>query len=231
MINAIAVDDEPLALTVLEVFCGKVSDIKLEKVFTDPKEALKHLRKFPVDLIFLDIKMPAMTGFDLQKNISQESMIIFTTAYTEYAAQSYELNTIDYLVKPFEFSRFEKAVKRAKDYYRYIRQSDQIEKDHFYVRADYSLHKIAFNNLHFIEGLDSYVKIHLYEGKTILARVSMKAILEKLPPTHFVRVHRSFIVPVARITAIRNKTIYLDKTEIPIGSNYSHIIDQLSGSR
>ena len=125
MINAIAIDDEPLALTVIQSLCNRNENINLQKIFTQPNEAIKHLRKFPADLIFCDIQMPAMTGINLVKSLQQNTMVIFTTAFSEYAVTSYELNAIDYLLKPINQRRFNQAITKAQDYFDYINKKQQ----------------------------------------------------------------------------------------------------------
>src|ERR1700712_1222443 len=122
MIKAIAIDDEPPALKVIENFCGRSENMQLEKTFTMPAEALKHLRKFPVDLLFLDIQMPSINGIDFYKTVKQDTMVIFTTAYSEYAVEGFNVSAVDYLLKPFTFKRFQQAVAKALDYYQYKMQ-------------------------------------------------------------------------------------------------------------
>jgi DNA-binding LytR/AlgR family response regulator len=220
MITAIALDDEPPALKVVESFCGQVGFIDLVKTFTSPEEALKHLNKFPVDLLFLDIRMPSVTGFEFRKRVPHDMMVIFTTAYSEYAVEGFNVNAVDYLLKPFTFARFLQAVSKANDFYKFIHQHESATQQYIFIRADYSLVKIMLQDILFIEGLDDYLKIQFADRKPVVARMTMKAILEKLPPNDFVRVHRSFIVPLARIEKVRNRMIYIGKNEIPIGNSY-----------
>lgn len=220
MINAIAIDDEPLALEVIRNFCSRIDFINLQKTFTQPSEALKHLKKFPVDLLFLDIQMPSISGIELYKIVRQDTLVIFTTAFSEYAVVSYDLSAIDYLLKPFEEERFKQAVNKANEYFTYLNQKDNRLQQYLFIRADYSLLKIALSDILFIEGLDDYLKIHLQNHKPVVARMTMKAMLEKLSPREFIRVHRSFIVPFHRIETVRNKVIHLNGEEIPIGSSY-----------
>ena len=220
MIKAIAIDDEPLGLKVIEHFCGQTDFIQLEKTFTKPTEALKHIRKFPVDLLFLDIQMPSLTGIDLYKAVQQDCMVIFTTAHSQYAVESYNLNAIDYLLKPYTFERFQQAVNKAKEYYHYVHQNQQTRPQHFFIRADYSLLKINLADVLFIESLDDYIKIHQVNQKPVVARMTMKAMLEKLPATDFIRVHRSFIVPIKRVESLRNKTLQVADKKIPVGNSY-----------
>lgn len=218
MMKAIAVDDEPLALNVIEHFCNQAGDIDLKITFTSPNDALKHLEKFPTDLLFLDINMPSLNGIELYKAIKQDTMVIFTTAYSEYAVQSYELSAIDYLLKPFTQDRFEQAVAKAREYFQYIHK--QTPSSYLFIRADYSLVKINIADILYIEGLDDYIKVHMQNQKTIVARMTMKGMMEKLPPTEFYRVHRSYIIPLKRIEQVRNKMIKIGDTEIPIGNSY-----------
>lgn len=219
MIKAIAVDDEPPALKVIENFCAKVDSVELVKTFNKPTEALAHLKKFPVDLIFLDIQMPSMTGLEFHKAIEQNTMVIFTTAYSEYAVEGFNLQAIDYLLKPYTFERFQQAVEKAKEFYSYQYQKENTQS-YLFIRADYSLVKVNIAEILYIEGLDDYLKIHLPGKKPVVARMTMKAIIEKLPANEFIRVHRSFIVPVSKIESIRNKVIQLSGVEIPIGTSY-----------
>jgi DNA-binding LytR/AlgR family response regulator len=220
MIKAIAVDDEPPALTLIENFSGKTEFIRLERTFTSPTEAMKYIRKFPVDLLFLDIQMPSLTGIDFYKQLDREIMVIFTTAHSSYAVEGFNLSAIDYLLKPFTFERFMQAVNKAQEYYQFTHQTDKTEQKYIFIRADYKLVKIAVAEILFIEGLDDYLKIHLMNDKTIVARMTMKAMLEKLPAKEFIRVHRSFIVPFRRIENVRGKMITVAGEEVPIGSSY-----------
>lgn len=223
MIKAIAVDDELPALKVIENFCGKVDYLELDKTFNKPNEALKHINKFPVDLLFLDINMPALKGTDLYRNIKQKTMVIFTTAYSEYAVEGFDLNAIDYLLKPFTYERFLQAVNKANDYFNFINSGNKNVDQFIYIRADYSLVKINTTDILFIEGLDDYLKIHLQDQKSVVARMTMKAMTEKLPQNNFIRVHRSFIVSFNRIENVRNKIISIAGEEIPVGSSYEEV--------
>ena len=220
MIKAIAIDDEPPALRLIENFCSRTEYISLEKTFTMPAEALKHLRKFPADLVFLDIQMPSVNGLDFYKSIRQDTMVIFTTAYSEYAVEGFNLSAVDYLLKPFTFKRFQQAVAKSMDYYNYKKQGSSEASRYIFIRADYSLLKIALADIIYIEGLDDYLKIHLAGSNPIVARMTMKTMIEKLPGRDFIRVHRSYIIPFNRIESYRNKTILVAGEEIPTGSSY-----------
>jgi len=220
MIKAIAIDDELPALRVIEHFCSKVDFIELEKTFNKPAEALKHIRKYPVDLLFLDINMPSLTGIELYKSVTQNTMAIFTTAYSEYAVEGFNLNAVDYLLKPFTRERFEQAVNKARTFYNMHHPQENTQEEFLFIRADYSLVKIPVADILYIEGLDDYLKIHIAGQKPVVARMTMKTMQEKLNPKDFIRVHRSFIVAFRKIEMVRNKLITIAGAEIPIGSSY-----------
>jgi DNA-binding LytR/AlgR family response regulator len=219
VINCIAIDDEPLALEIIETFCQKIPFLKLNKTFTDTAEAAKHLRKFPTELLFLDIQMPDMNGIDFCKLHANDKMVIFTTAFSEYAVEGFTLNALDYLLKPIEFSRFTQAVNKAQDYYNYLHHSSQHEQQNLFVRSEYNLVKIPLADIIYIETLDDYLKIHVTERKPVLTKMNLKNIMGKLP-ADFLRVHRSFVVPMKRITSVRGKTVHLNEKEIPIGIKF-----------
>lgn len=218
MLKAIALDDEPLALEVLQSFCNQTDMVDLQKTFTKSEDAFKHLRKYPVDLLFLDINMPSISGIDFYKKLSHKTMVIFTTAYSEFAVEGFTLSATDYILKPFTFSRFQQAVEKA--YSQWKLQNQNPEQQYLFIRADYSLIKILFSDILFIEGLDDYLKIHIQNQKTVVARMTLKVILEKLPVSEFMRVHRSFIVPVSKIEKVRNKIVYINQEEIPVSASY-----------
>jgi DNA-binding LytR/AlgR family response regulator len=223
MIRAIALDDEEPALRVIDALCQKTEgQIRLEKTFTQPVEAIKYLKKFPVDLIFLDINMPGISGVEFAKQLDPGIMIVFSTAYSEYAVEGFNLQAIDYLMKPIAYDRFLQAVNKAKQ--QMENQLVSNEKPYLSVRANYSLLRIYNENILYIEGMDDYLKIHVKDQRPIVVRMTMKSVEEKLPSKEFVRVHRSFIVPLSRIDKIRNKIIHLQDVEIPIGNKYEEII-------
>ncbi|HWK03963.1 MAG TPA: LytTR family DNA-binding domain-containing protein [Puia sp.] len=220
MIKAIALDDELPALKIIENFCAKADLIRLEKTFVRPTEALQYVHQFPVDLLFLDINMPSLTGIEFYKAIKTDTMVIFTTAYSEYAVEGFNLKAVDYLLKPFTFERFLQAVHQAAEYFEHRQLKDTLPSEYLFLRADYSLIKVAIAHIRFIEGMDDYLKIHLQDKPPVMVRMTMKAILSQLPARQFIRVHRSYIIAWNRIANIRNKTIYLEEKEIPIGVSY-----------
>lgn len=220
MLRAIAIDDEPLPLEILQAYCNQSGFVALEKTFTKTTEAQKYLRRFPVDLLFLDIQMPQLSGIEFYKSLEQNVMLIFTTAHSQYAIDGFNLNAVDYLLKPFSYDRFVLAVNKAKDYFDYLKASESVQNKYIYVRSDYSLIQIAFTDILYIESFADYLDIQLINGKKITTRMPIKTISEKLPPQDFMRVHRSYIIPLNRIQKVRKKIIYIPEKEIPIGTSY-----------
>ena len=220
MIKCIAIDDEPLALELVETFCQTIPYLHLEKTFTQTSAAQKHLRKFPVDLIFLDIQMPDINGIEFFKSIKQESMVIFTTAHAQYAVESYTLNAVDYLLKPLQQNRFVQACDKAKDFYDYLNNKKSDSPNFLYIRSEYALKKIPFADILYLETMDDYIKIHQLGKKPVLTLMSMKKMMERLPQTEFIRVHRSYIVPLSRIESVRGKSVSLGVIDLPIGASF-----------
>lgn len=218
MISAIAIDDELPALKIVEKFCNDSGKIDLLQKFNKPNEAIEYLKNNSVDLLFLDINMPSITGLDLYKELSNPPAVIFTTAYSEYAIEGFHLNAIDYLLKPFTYERFTISIQKA---IILLKSKNPIsENSHLSIRADYALHKIPFDSIIYLEGYDDYVKIHIADQKTIVARVTMKSIMEKLDEQKFIRVHRSYIVAIDKIQSIKNKKVIVAGNEIPISNSY-----------
>ncbi|MCW3082988.1 MAG: two component transcriptional regulator, LytTR family [Bacteroidetes bacterium] len=227
-INAIAIDDEPMATRIIENFCSDIEFIQLEKSFNDPKAGLKYLKKYPVDLVFLDIDMPGMSGLELCKQIRQEAMIVFITSHRDLAVEGFNLDAVDYVTKPFQFERFEKAAKKAYDFLSFRTERPNAESEKYmYLRADYKLHKITISEIVYVEGLDDYVKVHIENQKTLVVRITMKKLLEKLPPNEFIRVHKSFIIAVNRINWIKTGSVSVGGQELPLGQNYAKAVTEV----
>ena len=220
MIKAIAIDDEPLALDVITSLVGNLNFIDLKRTFTQGSSAIRYLKQFPVDLLFLDIQMPDTDGIELIKSIDQEIMVIFTTAFSEYAVRGFELNAIDYLLKPIKQKRFEQSCLKALDFYDFKKQKKSKENNFIYVRSQYSLIKIPLSDILFFETMDDYIKIHRTNTKPILTLLSMRKLLQLLPEKKFIRVHRSFAVSIEKIQAVRAKTVIIEDHQLPIGITY-----------
>ncbi len=224
MIKAIALDDEPLALEIIDSFCEQSDKVQLVKTFLKPNDAVKYIENFPVDLLFLDIQMPSISGIDFFRNLNRDVMVIFTTAYTEYAIEGFNLNAIDYLLKPFTYERFQQATTKAQEYYNFITNAGNVKQPFIYIRADYSLLKIDIQDIIYIEGLNDYLRIHLRNQKPVVARMTLKALIEKLPANDFLRVHRSYIVSLTSILKIAAKMIHIKVNDsavpLQIGKSY-----------
>lgn len=222
MIKAIAVDDEPLALMVIENYCARNEHVELVKTFSNLKDAQKYMNQFQIDLLFLDIQISRSNGMDFYKGLEHKVPVIFTTAFSEYAIEGFNVAALDYLLKPIEYERFDEAIQKA---VLIIVDKKLAEDQNFLtIRADYKLNKIPYDEILYLEGLDDYVKIHLNDGKKITARISMKGIQEKLPDHLFLRVHRSYIVPLNKIKSFQNKVLSLGEIEIPVGDTYKSIV-------
>ena len=220
MIKAIAIDDEPLALNVIKSLTGNLDLIELKRTFTQGSSAIRYLKQFPVDLLFIDIQMPDKDGIELIKSIDQEIMVIFTTAFSEYAVRGFELNAIDYLLKPIKQKRFDQACLKAIEFYDFKKQKKTSENNFIYVRSEYSLIKILLSDILFFETMDDYIKIHRINAKATLTLLSMKKLLQMLPKEKFIRIHRSYTVQIEKIQSVRSKTVIIQNHKLPIGVTY-----------
>ena len=192
----------------------------MKGTFTDPFEAGKLLETTPVDLLFLDIQMPDINGIEFSRNIAQKNIsVIFTTAFSEYAAEGFNVDAIDYLLKPIEYDRFLKSVYKAKEYIDYI-SSRELQEGYIFVKSDYQMVKINLKDIIYIEGLDDYIKIYL-PNRSVLTLMTLKTITQKLPAKEFFRVHRSFIIPISKIENVSKSKVKIADKEIPIGISYS----------
>ncbi len=233
MIKCIIIDDEPLAIGIIDSYCEDVGGLHVIGSFTNPLDATNILSKEKIDLVFLDIEMPQINGIDFLKTIDQKPLFIFTTAYPQYAIDGFELNAVDYLVKPIRFARFVKAINRAKELFELrnisktkvsnvISAAGSIASpDEFiFVKSEYDNVKIKLEDIRYIQGLKDYLKIHTRGGKPILTLMSFKSIESKLPTSNFLRVHRSFIVNVNCIDSIQRSKIVIEGIRIPLGDSY-----------
>jgi two-component system, LytTR family, response regulator len=227
-IRCIAVDDEPLALDIIESYVSKLPFLKLVKTCSSATEAMQVLQEEQVDLMFLDIEMPELTGIQLLNILKHQPLIIFTTAYPDYALEGFNQDAVDYLLKPIPFDRFLKAVTKAQErLQRNGKTSEaapaaaQLPADHdfMFVKADYKTVRVDFRDILWIEGLKDYIIIQTKDQK-IITLLSMNKAMEKLPDSKFMRVHRSFIVALQKIDSIEKSRIRIGTKEIPIGEVY-----------
>ena len=231
MINVIIVDDEPLAQDVLETYIEKMPDLNLVLKCNNALEANEALKNHDIDLMFLDIQMPQLTGIDFLRTLNNPPIAILTTAYDNYAVEGFELNALDYLLKPISFDRFVKAANKAIDQINLKRAGSaaptataDTEDDFIFVKADKKLVKINFADIIYIEGLKDYVIIRLDGGKRVITLQTMKSLETKLPSKYFKRIHRSYIVGIDQIEAVVGNMIEVtekgQKKHLPIGKNY-----------
>lgn len=218
-LKCVTIDDEPLALQVLQQFILQLPELQLVKSFTDAVDGAAFLEATPVDLLFVDINMPDIRGTDLVKRLARPPMVIFTTAYRNYAVEGFELNAVDYLVKPVEFSRFERSVQKAVELHSLKHQ--RTAETYFVVRSEYNLVRINVADIDYIESVEDYLKVHTSKGKPVMTLMTMKAATDKLPASQFVRIHRSYIVPMAKIKSYLNRKVTLQSgTELPVSNSY-----------
>jgi DNA-binding LytR/AlgR family response regulator len=233
MINCIAIDDEPLALELLEDNISKLPFLKLVGSYDSALEAMKAIEEKKPDLIFLDIQMPGLTGLQFIQSLTIKPMIILVTAYEKYALEGFNLEVTDYLVKPVSLDRFIKACNKAKELYDLKNIQPTATKSqpgYFFVNVEYSLVKVTVDDIVYIEGLKDYIKIHLNStSKPVITRMPMKTIEEQLPAEKFIRIHKSYIVSVAFITAIRKTSLFINTIELPVSDNYRDAITAITG--
>ncbi len=235
MIRCIAIDDEPLALELLEDNISKVPYLQLVAKCDNALEAINVLQENTVDLIFLDIQMPGLTGLQFIKSITQRPMFILITAYEKYALDGFNLDVLDYLVKPVSLDRFIKACNKAQELYKLKISNKEpgninTPQDYIFVNVDYSLLKVVFADIIFIEGLKDYIKIQLKStSKPVITRMSMKSVEESLPASQFIRVHKSYIVSLASVTAVRKNSVFIGTMEIPVSDSYPDALTIITG--
>jgi DNA-binding LytR/AlgR family response regulator len=232
MLRCLAIDDEPLALELLEDNIKQVPFLQLTGKCSNPMEAMKMLQEQTVDLIFLDIQMPGLTGLQFIQSLTQKPMIILVTAYEKFALQGFNLDVVDYLVKPVPLDRFIKACNKAWELHglrtKQAGSTESTAPDYFFVNVDYSLLKVELADIQWIEGLKDYIKINLKSSsKPVITRMSMKALEDQLPPSKFIRIHKSYIVSIASITSIRKNSVFIGPAEFPVGDNYKDALSIL----
>lgn len=224
------VDDEPLALSLLESYVSKTPFLQLTGKYSSAVQAMKELPGEEVDLLFLDIQMPELNGLEFSKMVDPRTRIIFTTAFEQYAIDGYRVNALDYLLKPISYIDFLQAANKALQWFELVQKPEGI--DSIFVKSDYKLVQIELKNILYIEGLKDYIKIYTDNApKPVLSLMSMKAMEELLPSSHFIRVHRSYIVRKDKIRIIDRGRIVFEKTYIPISDSYKQIFQTFLDER
>ena len=221
-IRCIVVDDEPVAREIIQSYLEKIQNIELVASCKNVVEALQILNSQSVDLIFLDINMPEISGLTLAKSVNSKTKIIFTTAYREYAIEGFNLQAVDYLLKPISFERFLKAIQKYFDLHITTKVSKKVDKEYqdaIFVRSDRKMIKVRFHHIRYIESLSDYIKIYT-DKEVVITRETIKNIESKLPATEFLRIHRSFIVSLKAIDSFTNEYVEVGQNAIPISRSY-----------
>lgn len=221
--KCVAIDDEPMALEVIKSFCQRVGDIELH-TFTNPLAGIDHVKRTHPELLFLDVKMGEVSGVNLAREIPQGTFLVFTTAYAQYAIDGFDLNAVDFLHKPFSFTRFEKAVSKVQQAIRLVNYSaaPPLEGAEITVKVEYKNVTVQLSSILYVQAMDNYVKIFTTDGRTVVTQMSMKSLETMLPHGHFVRVHKSYIVPRHRIESYSRTLLTLTGgTKIPVGRAYA----------
>jgi DNA-binding LytR/AlgR family response regulator len=217
MISCLAIDDEFLALEVIENYIGRLPFLHLAGTFTNAIEALPMISGEKIDLLFLDIEMPDMNGMSFLKTLEKPPLVIFTTAFSQFAQDGFEADAVDYLVKPIPFERFLKAVQKVQQRLKASEITGQ--QNHLFIKSDYKTIRVAWSDILYIEGMKDYICIHT-SSQSINTLLSITSLLEKLPAQNFVRVHRSFVVSISKVGSIERGAIFIGDIKIPIGDQY-----------
>jgi len=230
-LKCIAIDDMPFALELIRIYASRIPALQLVQTFEDAISGAEFLNHNPVDPLFIDINMPEISGLDLVRALQVKPLVIFTTAYKNFAFEGFELEALDYLLKPIEFERFAKAVQKAVDFYALRKKLQPDTSEGFFVYSDYQAIQINPAEIAYIESLKNYLQIHLVTKKVITTAMPLKKILEKLPPDQFLRIHRSYVVPVAKVISIQQRKVLLSSgLTLPVGDSYVQAIQNWKNS-
>lgn len=227
-LKCVAIDDEPLALQLIKTYVARIPSLALTNTFEDAITAIEYLNANETDLLFLDINMPDISGIDLAAALRNKPMIIFTTAYKEFAYDGFRLEAIDYLLKPLEFDSFSKAVQKAQAYKKFKTQPKiEANTDHIYINSEYKVIKVNLRDIEYVESMEDYVKIHIGKDKPLLSLMTLKKMSSLLPANQFIRIHRSYIIPKAAILSLMHKKVQLANISLPIGDRYADELKRL----
>jgi DNA-binding LytR/AlgR family response regulator len=234
-IRCIVVDDEELARALLENYIGRLPHLELVGKCKDPMEAVAVIQQQQPELLFLDIQMPGMTGVEFLKTLAKKPLVIFTTAYSDYALEGYSLDVTDYLLKPFGFERFVQAVNKASELLLLrtsnaqatspVSDTSATQRDYLLVKSEHKIHRIRLDDINYIQSMREYVAFYTPNGR-ILSLYSLKKLEEELPEEKFIRIHKSYIVPVAKIDTLEGNMVHIGKDRLPIGANYRDAVLQ-----
>ncbi len=232
-LNCLIIDDEPWALDLMEDFIQKIPYLRLAARCEGPVPALPIFEKEEIDLVFLDIKMPDISGIQFLKSLPKKPAVIFVTAYNEFAVEGFELDAIDYLLKPVPFDRFVAAVSKAYEYISFRKNKNTQRTDDFlFIKTSHKIQKIFYNDIVYLEGLKDYTRIHLAESrKPVVTLQSLKYFESRLPGENFIRIHRSYIVSLRKVDTVARKTVFLGDTELPCSEHYRTILYSIIGEK
>lgn len=220
MIKCIAIDDEPLSLDIVELFSNKVMGMEFLGAFSDIEKAAEFIRKNKVDLLFLDIQMPDMNGFNFFRTYGKGKMVIFTTAFSEFAFEGFNVQAVDFLVKPFDLSRFEVAVNKVREFIKLKELTGEPEPEYVTIKSDYKFHLVNISDILYVESKDDYVKFILKGNKFLLSKMTTKTTQDMLPDHSFIRIHRSFIVNRHYLSRLSVRNVIVADATLPIGKKY-----------
>jgi DNA-binding LytR/AlgR family response regulator len=224
-LRCVAIDDEPLALRLIARYVQQFPELQLVQTFDDAISGVEYLKQGTTDLLFVDINMPDVSGIELVRSLEKRPLVIFITAYKNFAFEGFELEALDYILKPIEAGRFAKAIEKAIEYYKYKNAGPEEKTDNsLFVYSEYRMIKINLNDIEYIESMEDYIKIHVLNDKTVLTLMPLKKVLEKLPSDKFQRIHRSFVVAVDKIKSIHNRKVQLSDTELPVSESYMDFV-------
>lgn len=235
--NCIIVDDEPLALELLEDNISRISYLQLQASCRNAMDAIAVMQQHPADLVFSDIQMPGLNGLDFIRSLKSRPMFILITAYEQYALEGFNVDVVDYLLKPIAYDRFLQACNKAFELFSLKQRASRLpqpatDKEYIFLPVDYKMLKVELGDIAYIEGVKDYIKFHFRDRtrKTLLVRMSMKMVQDILPESKFVRFHKSYIAQLRCITAVRRNSLFINELELPVGEQYKEVVSRITGN-